>query len=106
MSWISVFVKSSVAKMLWKLTIKLFMAKLGASGKALVEAAKEAAVRAELAGGTGSQKKAVVVGALKQQFETERAGILDTAAQVAWMYVDEFLKENEGNLAKLRGAAL
>lgn len=102
MSWLSVFVKSSVAKALWKLSVEILKLKLGAVGKQLIESAKFAAAEAELSGKSGVVKREMVLNALKSEFKGMRQGFLETAVQLAWMWVDEFMKENAGNLAKLK----
>lgn len=101
MSWITKFIRSSAAKALWNMCVKIFILKLGKGGKDIIEAAKRAAVEAELTGKTGPEKKAMVVAALKLQFRELKAGLIDTAVQLAWSWVDEFLKENDSNIARL-----
>lgn len=102
MSWLSVFLKSSVSKALWSLSVKIFTLKLGEIGKKMVESAKKAAIEAELSGKSGYTKKEMVMKALKEEFGNSRQGMLETAVQIAWMWVDQFLKENEGNISKLK----
>ena len=98
MSWFSNFIKSSAAKALWKLSVQLFVIKLGQGGKDIIEAARRAAVEAELTGKTGPEKRQMVVNALKLQFKELKAGFVDTAVQLGWAWVDEFLKENDNKL--------
>lgn len=102
MSWLSVFIKSEVSKALWKLSVEIFKLKLGQGGSELIEAAKKAASKAELSGRSGSEKKEMVVAALKSQFKETKKGFIDSAVQLAWMWVDEFVKENAGNISRLR----
>ncbi len=102
MSWISAFIKSSVAKVLLKLSIQILKVKLGDIGKALFERAKSAAIDAELSGKSGSEKRDMVLKSLRSEFNGAKEGFLQTAVQLAWMWVDEFLKENEGNIDKLK----
>lgn len=104
MSWISAFIKSSISKTLWKLSVQILQAKFGQMGKALMEKAKSAAVEAELSGKSGSEKRDMVLKALRSEFKGAKEGFLQTAVQLAWMWVDEFLKENQGNITKLKYA--
>ena len=101
MSWLSNFIRSSAAKALWNMCVQIFVLKLGKGGKDIIEAAKKAAAEAELSGKTGPEKKAMVGEALKLQFRELKSGLIDTAVQLAWAWVDEFLKENDGNLVRL-----
>ena len=101
MSWISNFIKSSAAKALWKLSVEIFKIKLGQGGKDIIEAARRAAVEAELTGKTGPEKRQTVANALKLQFKELKSGFVDTAVQLGWAWVDEFLKENSNNFARL-----
>lgn len=102
MSWISSFIKSSIAKTLWKLSVKILQAKVGQMGKALMQRAKSAAIDAQLTGKSGSEKRDMVLAALRSEFHGAKEGLLQTAVQLAWMWVDEFLQENEGNIDKLK----
>lgn len=102
MSWISAFIKSSIAKTLWKLSVQILQAKVGQMGKTLMEKAKSAAIDAELSGKSGSEKRDMVLEALRSEFKGAKEGFLQTAVQLAWMWLDEFLKENEGNINKLK----
>lgn len=99
MSWFSKFFNSSVAKKLLDLSGKLLVARLGEEGKRLWNVAKEEAYKAEQTGQEGAVKRQMVLKALQHEFVEAKQGFLDTAIQLAWMWVDTVVMEAKGKTA-------